>query len=199
MPIKEKAKPSTLLGFLLGGVIVIFIGFCIWQMNIDNPKANYLLGPQQWVVAFAAITAMCGWIIASIVTIRNSVKQHTITTLLQSRLSATYMCYADKISEHYMKYDEDRAGNLPVPTRPTDGVDELALRYILNYFEFIAIGITRGDLDEPMLKDSFRGIVRKNVEMSRLWMEGHRKGNPSLYEHLIWLHHRWVPEDPPVK
>ncbi|WP_096664712.1 DUF4760 domain-containing protein [Polaromonas sp. AET17H-212] len=197
--LRPSKKPSTLLGFLLFGVLVMFGVFCLWQMYLVPNDVAYNLGPSQWVVMFAAIAAICGWIIAAVVTIRNSVKQHTINTLLQSRLSATYMGYADKISAHYEAYDERRRLNPDLVEAPTDGVDKLALRYILNYFEFIAIGIRRADLDEGLLKDSLRSILKKNVAMSRLWIEEVREVNPLLYQNLAELHRRWCFDDTPLK
>jgi hypothetical protein len=187
-------KPSRLLGFLLLALLFAFLSFSWWQSTLDegDPK---LFGPQQWVVAFAAITAMVGWIIASIITMRNSIKQHTITTLLQSRLSATYMGYADKVSAHYVAYDEERKANPQLDREPSAGIDEAALRYILNYFEFVAIGIQRGDLDEGMLRDSLRSILIKNVAMSRSWIDAARKTAPRLYCNLAWLHARWAPQE----
>jgi Domain of unknown function (DUF4760) len=125
---------------------------------------------------------------------RNSVRQHTITTLLQSRLSSTYMGYADKLGQHYTDYDKRRKDNPSIKESATDNVDIMALRYILNYFEFIAIGVIRGDLDEGMLKDSLRSILKKNVAMSRPWIKKSQLENPNLYINLLWLHDRWASE-----
>lgn len=198
-PARPAIKPSLWLGFLLAAMWLVFAGFCLWQWKYVPPEAKHNLGPQQWVVAFAAITAMSGWIVASVITVRNTVKQHTISTLLQSRLSATYMTYADKVSGHYIAYDLERKACPSLAKAPTDGIDEAALRYILNYFEFIAIGIRKGDLDEAMMKDSLRSILMKNVAMSRQWIDDCRSKSPRLYRHLAWLHSRWLPEEPQLQ
>ena len=129
--------------------------------------------------------------LTNLINLRNSIRQHTITTLLQSRLSSTYMAYADKLSAHYADYEARRENNPALREGPTDKVDVLALRYILNYFEFIAIGIKRGDLDEGMLKDSLRSILIKNIQMSRAWIMACRVENPHYYSNLMWLHARW--------
>lgn len=105
------------------------------------------------------------------------------------------MGYADKVGTHYTAFDKRKKANPTIPEMPTDGIDEMALRYILNYFEFLAIGIKRGEFDEDMLKDSLRGILKKNVLMSRLWIANARKDNPNLYIHVVWLHGRWNPDD----
>ncbi|MBV7460607.1 MULTISPECIES: DUF4760 domain-containing protein [unclassified Acidovorax] len=193
--IKPSIKPSSMLGFLLFGFAVVFVLAVGWQAFYLPAKSQYRLTAKHWVVVVPAATAFFGWLITSLLTLRNSIKQHTITTLLQSRLSATYMGYADKVGAHYSDYDKRKKASPEITEQPTDGIDEMALRYILNYFEFLAIGIKRGEFDEEMLRDSLRGILKKNVSMSRMWIAKARKDNPNLYIHVVWLHGRWHPDD----
>lgn len=196
---RPNKRPSTKLGFLLLAILFFFLAFCLWQAYLVPNNAPYNLGPAQWVVMFATMAAICGWLFAAAVTIRSSVKQHTINTLLQSRLSTTYMLYADKISTHYEQYDTRKRADPAITERPTDHVDKLALRYILNYFEFIAIGVKRADLDEDLLRDSLRSILHKNVAMSREWIEEKRNENVLLYQNLAALHARWCPSETRLK
>lgn len=188
--LRPSRKPSTLLGFLLWVVVILLVIFLQWQ--IFSPKGEWgKLKAEQILAAVGVMAAVCGWLIAGIINLRNSIRQHTISTLLQSRLSATYMQYADKLSKHYGEYEARKKSNPALRENATDNVDILALRYILNYFEFIAIGIKRGDLDEDMLRDSLRGILLKNVAISRPWIMLERVQNRNLYENLLWLHDRW--------
>jgi len=191
-PISPYKKPSTLLGFLLLGVLLIFAIFLGWQTLWLEECSSAKLKPEHLLGAGGVASAMCGWIIAGMITLRNSIRQHTVTTLLQSRLSATYMKYADDLSRHYTEFDKRRRANPALRESATDKVDISALRYILNYFEFIAIGVKRGDLDEETLKDSLRSILRKNVAMSRPWIKAGQVDNPHLYTNLLWLHDRWM-------
>lgn len=108
------------------------------------------------------------------------------------------MGYADKVGAHYASYDKRKKKNPDLAEMPTDDIDEMALRYVLNYFEFLAIGIKRGDFDEDMLNDSLRGILKKNVTMSRMWIVNARKDNENLYMHVVWLHKRWHPKEIPL-
>lgn len=179
-----------MLGFVLIGVLVIAAVFVVWQLSADKGSWGKLK-TEHFLAATGMMAAVCGWLIAGIITLRNSIKQHTINTLLQSRLSGTYMGYADTLSQHYMAYDARKKDNPTLRESPTDGADILALRYILNYFEFVAVGIKRGDLDEGTLRDSLRSILRKNVTMSMAWIANERATNPNLYAHLLWLFRRW--------
>lgn len=189
-PIRIHKKPSTMLGFVLVGVLAIAAAFVAWQLAADKGSWGKLK-TEHFLAAIGVMAAVCGWLIAGIITLRNSIKQHTINTLLQSRLSATYMGYADKLSHHYTAFDARKKENPALREGPTDGADILALRYILNYFEFVAVGIKRGDLDEGTLRDSLRSILRKNVTMSMAWIAKERVANPNLYTHLLWLFDRW--------
>lgn len=193
-PIHPSKKPSTLLGFLLMAVVVLSLAFMAWQFLA--PKGTWgTLKAEQILTVVGVMAAVCGWLIAGIINLRNSIRQHTISTLLQSRLSATYMQYADKLSKHYGDYEARKRADPDLQENATENADILALRYILNYFEFIAIGIKRGDLDEGMLRDSLRGILLKNVSMSMPWISEQQSQSAHLYENLLWLHGRWKPED----
>lgn len=193
-PLHPSKKPSTLLGFLLMAVVAVSLLFMGWQFLA--PKGTWgTLKAEQVLTVVGVMAAVCGWVIAGMINLRNSIRQHTISTLLQSRLSATYMQYADKLSRHYGDYEARKRANPALRENATDNADILALRYILNYFEFIAIGIKRGDLDEGMLRDSLRGILLKNVSMSMPWIRAEQRQSARLYENLLWLHGRWKPED----
>lgn len=192
---RSAPRPSWLLGFLLSVMLLAFAGFCAWQVFFVPDSASYKFAAQQWVLAFAAMTATTGWIIAAIVTIRNTVKQHTITALLQSRLSSVYMDNAKIVGRHYTAYAQELKNNPEYKVKPTDGIDTAALQYILNYFEFIAIGVRSGDLHEGMLQESLLTILKQNVAMSREWINECRDHSPRLYSNLAWLHTKWCPKE----
>ncbi len=73
------------------------------------------------------------------------------------------------------------------------------LKYVLNYFEFVAIGIRQGDLDEKTLKMSLRGIVATTTNVADIYIKYARgeltetdgQGSAHAYEHLLWLRKRW--------
>lgn len=194
--VKMQRRPSRVLGLCLLAFFVFVVGVMAWQFNGPNPYFYRKFTASMWVGFLSASVAVMTWGGTSYLTLRNSLKQHTITTLLQMRLSATYMGYADTVSKHFVDYDQRHKKDLRLPEveKPVDNLDLNALRYILNYFEFLAIGVSRGDFDDDMLRSSLRSILRKNVEMSRSYIRESQEGNPRLYEHLAWLHDEWCPE-----
>ncbi len=189
--LKPSAKPSTLLGFVVLASLLLAAAFVVWQLCISKGTWGKLKA-EHFIGAVGVLAAIVGALFAGWLSIHNSIRQHTITTLLDSRLSETYMKYADILSRHYSTYDARKTANPAMRESPTDNVDILALRYILNYFEFIAIGVRRGDFDEATLRDSLRSILRTNVRMSMQWISLERSKNPRLYTNLIWLFNRWA-------
>jgi hypothetical protein len=190
-PVKPYKKPSAMLGFLLLAMTLVSVIFLSWQIflekgSLDKLKAEHLLA------AVGVSAAILGGLFSGWISLHNSIRQHTITALLDSRLSETYMGYADRLSRHYSDYERRKKANPALRENPTDHVDILALRYILNYFEFVAIGVMRGDFDEGTLKDSLRSILRKNVSMSMAWIKIEQSSNPLLFTNLIWLFNRWA-------
>ena len=185
------AKPSSLLGFVLLAALLLTILFCFWQLWLDRGSWIKLKG-EHLLAATGVIVAIWVGLLAAWVSLHTSIRQHTVTTLLDSRLSETYMKYADILSSHYSAYEARKSANPAIREKPTDNVDILALRYILNYFEFISIGVMRGDFDENTLKDSLRSILRKNVSMSMAWIRIEQSNNERLYINLMWLYHRWT-------
>lgn len=147
----------------------------------------------QWILVIGAMTAMFGWITSAFVTIKNSVKQHTINTLLQSRLSVTYMKYADIVNTQFGDFAKKHTFD---PKKwgvndPVTKVDQEALRYLLNYFEFVALGIRHGDLHEGLLRSSLRSILRSSVIFSKSYILDTKVNQPRVYINLMWLFEKW--------
>jgi uncharacterized membrane protein (DUF485 family) len=192
-------RPSRVLGLLLFTELVIFILFTGWELIwfqktfLGNSPPN--LDTQNWMLLISLASAITGWIITAIVNVRNSIKQHTINTLLQSRLSATYMAHADVVNKNFIAQDGTlkplQQSELELQSDATQ-VKLNSLRYVLNYIEFISIGIRYGDLHESLLKSSLRGIVLNAYKFSEVYIRHSQKINIRAYENLRWLRNRWV-------
>ena len=191
-------RPSRLLGLLLCSLVVCTALLIYWIKSqailpvLDIPAPQWRLGPIATVVV-----AILVWIGTSYVTMRNLVKQHTINTLLQSRLSATYMENARALNKGFFgKHGELIPLTQEEVINPPEQVNLQALNYMLNYFEFIAVGIRHGDLDESVMKNSLRGIICSVFCVAESYIHTRRSdvkdpGKARTYEHLCWLHERW--------
>lgn len=205
-------RPSRVLGLLLFGVVAVCGAFASWV--IFYPEIEFLGKPPpkmdraNWLFFIGVCAAVCGWIVSSMVTIRNSIKQHTINTLLQTRLSATYMEEARNLNRRFFTH----VGGKPVAQKfvafqDPEGEDQQGvaddiktLSYLLNYYEFVAVGIRHGDLDERVLRGTLRGIALNLRTISEDYVATLRGGNSlndpnatskAVMEHFLWLTQRW--------
>lgn len=195
-----------MLYLLLFAEIGVFLTFVIWVRCFDNWR---ILGHDvpklvlsNWLFLIGVVSAITGWIVSGYITLRNSIKQHTINTLLQSRLSATYMAEARHINKTFFN---PGMGKEPVELSklidPDNVDDRAAVDYVLNYFEFLAVGIRHGDLDKNVLKHTMRGILVRLYEKMELYLKYMREDDgkvvrkPTQLEHLTWLYNEWKDEE----
>lgn len=127
-------------------------------------------------------------------------KQHTVTILFESRLSpefrrlnalrrSEYPAGDDILySEWSTAYFVGKQGS-EQKTSSTDAAR--ALIELLNYYEFLALGIAKDDLDEELLKKSLRGIMCALVDDARDVIFHLREKNIRTYENLSDLYEQW--------
>jgi hypothetical protein len=192
-------RPSRVLGLLLFAELIVFVLFAGWELIwfqftfLGHPPP--VLDTQRWILLITLASALTGWIITAMVTVRNSIKQHTINALLQSRLSATYMAHADVVNRNFLAPDGSLMPLLQSELEAQSDATQAklnSLRYILNYIEFISVGIRYGDLHESLLKSSLRGIVLNAFQFSEAYIKHSQKVNMKAYENLVWLRNRWI-------
>lgn len=203
-----------MLGVLLAMEILAFGSYVAWVLGyFDNSPRLLATKPEMlranWLILLGVVSAVTGWIVFSWITIRNLVKQHTITTLLQTRLSSTYMETARHLNVLIRAgAPQTTAGNPPsVPYSATnpmplavvhDPKNSPHVDYILNFCEFIAVGIKHGDLHEGVLRDALRGIIVNVTKILALHIDELREMRPDgsfqaprAMINLLWLKDRW--------
>jgi len=192
-----------MLGLLLYGELFLFFSFVAWEMHFSEylflgHEAPPLL-TQNWLFLIGIVSAITGWIVSAYMTLRNSIKQHTISTLLQSRLSATYMENANLINTAFFapSMKDDPPVSMQFLHDPANAKALQAVNYVLNYLEFLSVGIRHGDLDKKVLRHTMRGIVVRLYEKMSIYlqyMRGDENGvvaRPNQLEHVTWLYQQW--------
>ena len=173
----------------------------------SNPRYTAFLTASGTIVAFiSVIAAIATFAISSAAARRAQRKQHTITVLLDTRLSSEFQQTIERRRLRFPEYSDVTfeawdAARKAVPANPSDPTQvaeakltrdsALALTQLLNYYEFLAVGILDGDLDEPMLYKTIRSIMCNLVDDCRLLIAGMQEIKPSTYEHLTALYERW--------
>lgn len=194
-------KPGSALGFLLSGIAIVFLTLVLYESwhNAKGSKSLFDLGKQEWCALIAVVFATVGWIVSAWVTLINAVKQHTINTLLQMRMSEVFIENSSKVNARYLSKD----GVYVLQNKEIEDKSESAclkeLLYILNYLEFIASAIRHGELDEKLMKESLRGMFCSTYEASKNLIDRLRAPdtnkngavNSKVYEHILWLYSLW--------
>jgi hypothetical protein len=166
---------------------LVFFGW-LYDDTIRNHEGEmWRLG-----VFFGSILVTIGWIVTNEFSIRNSRKQHTIT------LITTYFTNAQRIEDKKVihKYLPTYRSKLTAEIVRFDAESHellVAIDRELNFFEFLAIGVNRNDLDEALLRDCMENILCNSYEQAQLYIAHWRGIDPTTWERLAALYAKWRP------
>jgi hypothetical protein len=154
---------------------------------------NNVWGDQkQWQITIflGSMLIAAGWVVTNEVTIRNSRKQHTInliTTLMtnQKRIEdkekiREKLPRSQRLNRTILDYD---AENDPLAQ---------AIDRELNFYEFIAIGLATGDLDENIARRMLDGLLTNCVWQVEDYILHWRSKNKTTWEDVSELYKRWA-------
>jgi hypothetical protein len=170
--------------FLISVVVVTAIGIPLF--------APGLFKDTQWVAYTAAAFTLTGWLTREFFALRAMRKQHTVTVLLQSRMSTAFNDRYKALTKIYPVTPAVTPVSLGDWNDPAKVEAIEALKYFLNYYEFIAIGVRTGDLDEDYLHLSLSGIVPGLCNMGDAYIQFCRTTDQNTYKNLLWLKDRWL-------
>lgn len=161
---------------------------------------------------FAAAAVAIGWLVHAH-TQKNALRrQHTVNVLNSSRMSEVYQEKLEQYNQRYTQYREiseldvktyldNRKGNKENKENKEgvkDSGDEAeaiksirAAIYLLNFYEFIAVGISKGDLDDDYLYETVSYITFSLRNTSQKLILELRKDEQSVFEHLDKMLARW--------
>ncbi|AHB92179.1 DUF4760 domain-containing protein [Acinetobacter baumannii] len=151
-----------------------------------------------FVAFLSAIAAIAGWIFTSRLQIINATKTHAMQVLMNSRTSTAYVAKVDdamklraKVKEDNGWTEKDRIYVSKERYLKLQPEERSAVHYLLNFLEFIAVGIRHNNLDEEMLKGSFKTILTNNYLLFHPIILHIREQTPSNYTELEVLFLRW--------
>lgn len=155
------------------GIRVVFwavplLGFgfaaLLWNASLPN-------GATPSVIMISGILATMGWLITQRNARNAAKKQHTMTLLMNFTTSDFIRFHGTNVARLYPYATPLPTGDLHrlrmerEAWRPTSGDSKedmptlTSVVHLLNFYEFIAIGVIRGDLDEAMTKELLRSVV----------------------------------------
>lgn len=201
-----KYRGSIQLSLVLSLIGVFLIQIIIWKtFTLDYHFLNFSLKAKPGttkttalVTMLAAIAAVSGWVFTSRVQIINATKTHAMQALMNSRNSTIYVQRVDEAMTIRQKLkDEKKLGVNDLVIVSKDDYLQLkpteraAIHYMLNFLEFIAVGVRHNNMDEELIKGSLKTILKNNYLMFQPVIEYVRIGSPSNYIEMETLHKRW--------
>lgn len=183
-------NPLFLVVALATGIAALSL-LSAWMLfdyvDLTKPESYPIFGS---VATFCAIgIAASGWAVAGWVTHRTGRSKLTMDVvaaryaqpafgealaafnkvLLRRRIDATVIAALEQSADQ----DERRAVQ--------------GLRYLLNYFEFISVGVLEGELDERIVARTLRGTLVTVYDLSLLYIAELQRTNPRTLEHYSTL------------
>jgi hypothetical protein len=201
-----KRRERRIYSAVLIGLFVVFL--CVIAAY-DPGVAKFVSDSAQPAISSAGILLGLGTFIYSQMVARHqSRKQHTIKILFDTRLSTEFRKILDNRRAIYpsgttvphaefvarLAWSDSDVGDDSLKQKQRDAVE--AVRALLNYYEFISLGILTHDLDEEMLRESLRSIMSNLVRDTMDIIQTARLSNPKLFENLTIIYNRW--RDPKV-
>lgn len=167
--------------------VAVSTALYLWLTNRIKPAIYPFLG-----ALVAVIVAAIGWGVAGWIAHRNAVQQNT-NNMLFARFSQS------PFGEAMFRFNSTFGfGPQPLVTpewvaklRTSEKEDELraaaATAYVLNYFEFIASGVLRGDLDAEVVRQNIKGMLCHYYDKCLPFITAANRANKETLEHLIKL------------
>lgn len=142
-----------ILPWVAGVVAIWVIAAMVLSFVLQEYQTKDSVGLTPVVAYAAALLALAGWMVQAYLSVRTSRKQHSINVLFQTRMSPEYQKNLECVNNAF------RAGR-PIQLAVVNAEENRhifnATVFILNYYEFISVGIAHGDLDESIIRDCIR-------------------------------------------
>lgn len=194
-----KPRAYIQLNIIMICLIIIFVELVYWNISLVNygflsffissvNTSNTIL------VLLGTVAAVLGWLFTCRSESLNATRTHSIQTLMESRLSEVYIKQVECATEIFIRFKKKYGENYNLSVKDFSGLnatEKNSIHYLLNYMEFVAVGIRFGDLDENLMKNMMKSIIRTNYTFFENIIKDKQIKAPSVYEHLTTLNKRW--------
>ena len=175
-------------------VTITILLFIVWNSyTSDNLFLGLKISQETFFfndkfITFIGISfAIIGWLYTVRMQSLTNMRNHSIQSIMNARLSDQYNKKFDYIYE-LLKTDKTLTFE---KYESFNSSDKSTVHYILNYYESIAIGIKYNELDEDIVKSMMRSQVIKTYITFEDVILNLQKDNPSFFENFVDLKNRW--------
>lgn len=146
------------------------------------------------ILLLGTLTAILGWLFSTRSQVISNRRNHSMQLLIESRLSERYMQSVNAISNiaNEYRYLNPNKDKLVIEYYNALSIEQKnSILYMLNYCEFVSVGIRFGDLDEQLMLNTFGSMLKTNYEFSQVVIEHKQQEKKSHFEHVTALYKRW--------
>jgi hypothetical protein len=199
--LKNRHRNGSLavMGWVGFSFILLFLCLVILTLYRNGFNTQHTAPYIVTVSIFSTLTLALGWIIHVQNTTFSNRKSHTLNVLLQTRINDIYQ---NRSSDWKACFGKDNVVKIEqadsyLSTKPSDlGASEIkaldAACYLLDFYDFIAIGIMKNDLDEDLFYESHRQIVKGLCLKTRHLLEHvYYTPYPKAWIELKTMNERW--------
>lgn len=188
--------------FAFCGILIVTV-FVVLALSLSSQQANR-------GILLASLLATLGWLITVFATRSNERRKATIDLVLRHQMDRSIEDHKYRILrqfppfrpmdegdakttfDNYLSWTHGEVG----PSKDTPPPVGYSIVQVLNFYEFIAVGVRRGRLDEGVAYDSFAALSKKMAEkffpFLLLCRPRQVGGKPSdTFRDLVWLTRRW--------
>ena len=173
---------------------------CTSNDNLRNYKDTSILyisassASNTVLLLLGTLAAILGWLFSTRSQVLNNRRNHSMQLLIESRLSDRYMGYVNavsNISSEFKKLNPNHCALVQEYFNALSIEQKNSILYMLNYCEFVSVGIRFGDLDEQLMFNTFGSMLKTNYEFSQQIIELKQREKSSHFEHVTQLYKRW--------
>lgn len=183
-PIAIGVAFAATFGFMAFGSAALFVRFVMWSDARTYPILGAAVGC--CAIGVAAIGwGVSGWITHR--TARSKLTMDMVAARFAQPAFSEAMTAFNQLRKEYGQITPALVNRLSLTGRPEDGKALQGLRYLLNYFEFIAVGISEGELDERIVARTLRGNITYVHDAAATYIHDLQATNARTLEHFSAL------------
>lgn len=185
--IKNPIWISTALSSVIGLASIISAVVLSRWINLTETGTYPILGA---VAGFSAIgVAAVGWGVSAWIAHRNNTSRYTLE-IVAARFAQTAFTDALRAFNKHLRMrliNRSLANQFTISINDEEIFAIQGLRYLLNYFEFISVGVLEGELDERIVDRTLRGNLVDIYDLSAPYIIELQRENPRTLQHFTTL------------
>ncbi|MGR4042505.1 DUF4760 domain-containing protein [Pseudomonas sp. 910_21] len=185
-----------------------YIAYSLFGIAVATYLVLWLQADKDYQTSLALFVSSAllgaGWWVQATVSSAAARKAHTVNTIMNQRNSELFVTKNDFVmkmfprkktvnpifSEFMLDPSAKKFQNAKFPEEYMQAARDLS--YVLNYYEFISVGVLNGDFDERLMKECFVGILVNLEKRAYLVIQASQKTqNAKIFESIVMLVDRW--------